>query len=174
MGESPQRFESSTHRIMETGKYIKKGLSFGATSGVITVIGLISGLAAGTHSKIVVVGGIITIAIADSLSDALGMHTSEESSGTKEIYVWITTFTTLVSKFVLSITFLFPVFFLDLDLAVIFSGLWGALIISLVSLYIAKEQKTKAWKVIAEHLAIAVFVLLATGFIGRQISRILN
>ena len=31
------------------------------------------------HEKLVVIGGILTIAIADSFSDALGIHVSEES-----------------------------------------------------------------------------------------------
>ena len=60
---------------------VKVGFSFGLTSAVITTLGLIVGLNAGTHSKLVVLGGIITIAIADAFSDALGIHVSEESEG---------------------------------------------------------------------------------------------
>jgi hypothetical protein len=58
---------------------VRKGVSFGLTSGVITTLGLIVGLHSGTHSKIAVISGILTIAIADAMSDALGMHISEES-----------------------------------------------------------------------------------------------
>ena len=58
---------------------LKTGLSFGLTSGVITTLGLMVGLHSGTHSKSVVLGGILTIAVADSLSDALGIHVAEES-----------------------------------------------------------------------------------------------
>jgi len=58
---------------------VKKGFSFGLTSGIITTLGLMVGLNAGTHSKIVVIGGILSIAIADAFSDALGMHISEEA-----------------------------------------------------------------------------------------------
>lgn len=38
------------------------------------------GLMAGTHSKLAVLGGILTIAIADAMSDALGIHISQEGS----------------------------------------------------------------------------------------------
>lgn len=55
------------------------GLSFGLTSGVITTLGLIVGLHAGTHSRMVVIGGILTVAISDAMSDALGIHISEEA-----------------------------------------------------------------------------------------------
>jgi len=37
---------------------LKTGLSFGLTSGIITTIGLMVGLNSGTHSKLVVIGGI--------------------------------------------------------------------------------------------------------------------
>ena len=39
------------------------GISFGLTSAVITKLGLMVGLHSGTHSKIVVLAGILTIAI---------------------------------------------------------------------------------------------------------------
>lgn len=55
------------------------GLSFGLTSGVITTLGLIVGLHAGTHSRMVVIGGILTVAVSDAMSDALGIHISEEA-----------------------------------------------------------------------------------------------
>jgi hypothetical protein len=49
------------------------------TSGVITTLGLIVGLNSGTASKEIIIAGVLTIAIADSLSDALGMHISQEA-----------------------------------------------------------------------------------------------
>ena len=80
---------------------IRKGFSFGLTSGIITTLGLIVGLHSGTHSNIVIIGGILVIAIADAMSDALGVHVSEESENkhsTKEI--WESTVSTFLSKFV--------------------------------------------------------------------------
>ncbi|UCE51174.1 MAG: hypothetical protein JSV31_18140 [Desulfobacterales bacterium] len=44
---------------------LRTGISFGLTSAVITTLGLMVGLHSGTHSKIVVLAGILTIAIAD-------------------------------------------------------------------------------------------------------------
>ena len=43
---------------------LKIGFSFGLTSGVITTLGLMVGLHSGTNSKLAVMGGILTIAIA--------------------------------------------------------------------------------------------------------------
>jgi hypothetical protein len=41
---------------------LRTGLSFGLTSGIITTLGLMVGLHAFSGSKLVVVGGILTIA----------------------------------------------------------------------------------------------------------------
>jgi hypothetical protein len=58
---------------------IQVGMSFGLVSGVITSLGLVVGLTVGTQSRIAVIGGIVTIAIADSLSDALGIPYGQET-----------------------------------------------------------------------------------------------
>ncbi len=52
-------------------KGARTGVFFGATSGVITTVGLIAGLYAGTESVVAVLGGILVIAVADAMSDAL-------------------------------------------------------------------------------------------------------
>jgi VIT1/CCC1 family predicted Fe2+/Mn2+ transporter len=98
---------------------LKIGFSFGLTSGVITTLGLMVGLHAGTHSKSVVLGGLLTIAVADAMSDALGIHIAEESKNhgnTNEI--WESTLATFAAKFVIAATFAVPVLFMPLDLAV--------------------------------------------------------
>ena len=80
---------------------LKVGFSFGLTSGIITTLGLMVGLNSGTRSKLVIIGGVLTIAIADAFSDALGIHISEESENRhsgKEI--WEATMSTFLSKFI--------------------------------------------------------------------------
>ncbi len=52
-------------------KGARTGVFFGATSGVITTVGLIAGLYAGTESVVAVLGGILVIAVAHAMSDAL-------------------------------------------------------------------------------------------------------
>ncbi len=146
---------------------IKTGLSFGLTSAVITTLGLMVGIYSGTHSRVAVIGAILTIAIADAFSDALGIHISEESENKhtpKEI--WEATFSTFLSKFLFAMTFVLPVLFLRLNTAIIISILWGLFLLSLFSFYLAKEQKTKPWKVIFEHLLIAIVVITATYYVG--------
>ena len=146
---------------------IKTGFSFGLTSGIITTLGLIVGLHSGTHSSKVVIGGILTIAIADSFSDALGIHISEESENkhtNREI--WEATISTLVFKFFFAITFLVPILLFPLSQAVILCLVWGLGLLCAFSFFIAKEQHATAWKVIVEHLLIAVAVIILTHYAG--------
>ncbi len=151
---------------------LKVGFGFGITSGIITTLGLIVGLQAGTHSRSVVIGGILTIAIADTFSDALGVHVSEESVEKRpEKDVWLSTFSTFIAKFVFAMTFIVPVLLFELTIAVIISVIWGLSILAISRLYIAKIQESKPWKVIVKHLLIAVIVIIATQLTGDWIER---
>ena len=119
---------------------------------------------------IVVIGGILTIAIADALSDALGIHVSEEFEDkhtTKEI--WESTISTFFSKLIFALTFIIPILLFPLSAAVAVSVVWGLSLITIFSFYMAKQAKKKGvkpYKVVIEHLVIAVFVIIATHYIG--------
>lgn len=149
---------------------LKTGLSFGITSGVITTLGLMIGLNSGTHSKLAVIGGILTIAISDAFSDALGIHISEESESrhtTRE--VWESTICTFATKFLFALTFVIPILLLKLSTAVIVSAGWGLLVLIIFNYYLAREVKVTPWKVISEHLLIAFVVILITHYVGKWI-----
>ncbi|RLF32385.1 MAG: hypothetical protein DRM98_03955 [Thermoplasmata archaeon] len=150
---------------------LKVGFSFGLTSGIITTLGLLTGLNSSTNSKPVVIGGILTIAIADAFSDALGIHISEESENkhtSREI--WESTFSTFFCKFFIALSFLIPVFLFKLQTAVRVSIVWGLLLLSILSFKIAQDQKVKTWQVVLEHLIIAVIVILVANYVGYWIS----
>ncbi|MDF0650447.1 MAG: hypothetical protein P0121_03120 [Nitrospira sp.] len=145
----------------------KTGISFGLTSGVITTLGLMVGLHSGTHSREVVIGGIVTIAIADAMSDALGIHVSEESKNSvSPNHIWEATLATFAAKFVVSASFIIPVIFAPLDRAIVISVVWGLLLLTVLSFFIARAQAVAPWKVIGEHLFIALTVVTITHAVG--------
>jgi len=150
---------------------IKKGFSFGLASGVITTLGLIVGLEAGTGSRLVVIGGILVIAVADAMSDALGIHLAEESSGRhthKE--VWQATIATFLSKFIFALTFVIPILLFELQLAIIVSVVWGLSLITTFSYYMGKKQDNRPWHTAFEHLLIAVIVIIITHYVGHWVA----
>jgi VIT1/CCC1 family predicted Fe2+/Mn2+ transporter len=151
---------------------VRTGLYFGATSGVITTIGLITGLNAGTRSVAAVLGGIFVIAIADAMSDALGIHLAEEADpNTSHGHVWAATISTFLNKFVFALSFAVPVLLLPLDLAVSVSLVWGMFVIVVLSFFLARAQNASPILIIGEHLGIAVVVVVLSHLIGVWVSR---
>jgi VIT1/CCC1 family predicted Fe2+/Mn2+ transporter len=133
------------------------------------------GLHSGTHSRIAVLSGILTIAIADAFSDALGIHISEESENkhnAKEI--WESTIFTFLSKFVFASTFIVPLFLFELSTAVFAGLIWGFSLLGIFSFYLAKSQKARPLSVIGEHLIIALVVIVITHYIGDLCQRFLQ
>jgi len=155
-----------------SNKGIRTGLFFGATSGVITTLGLIAGLNAGTHSMTAVLGGIFVIAVADSMSDALGIHLAEEADANATAdHIWAATVSTFLNKLVFALSFAVPLLLLPLEQAVIASVVWGMVVITVLSYFIARAQKASAVAIIAEHLGIALLVVVLSHLIGLWVGR---
>ena len=143
------------------------------TSGVITTMGLMIGLESGTNSRSVVIGGILTIAIADAFSDALGIHISEEAENVHtEKQIWAATISTFLAKLLFALTFLIPVIIFELQMAIIVGVIWGMSVLTFISYLMAKAQKQPVFRVIGEHLLIAFAVITITHYVGIWIAGI--
>jgi len=152
-------------------KSLKVGMGFGLASATITTLGLMTGLESSTGSKIAVIGGILTIAIADSFSDALGVHIAKESEGNfSKIEIWQATIFTFIFKAIVALSFLIPVLIFSLSTAIYITLTWGALILITQSYQLAKAQNIKPIIVIREHLLIAVLVMIFTHYAGLGIA----
>ena len=150
----------------------RTGLFFGATSGVITTIGLIVGLNSGTRSVTAVLGGILVIAVADAMSDALGIHLAEEADpNTTHSHVWSATIMTFLTKFIFSISFAIPLLLLPLATAVLVSVIWGIIVIVVLSYFLARSQGESPFSIIAEHVGIAMLVVILSHYIGVWVGR---
>ena len=149
---------------------LKIGISFGLTSGIITTLGLIIGLNASTGSRLAVIAGILTIAVADACSDAMGIHISEESENkhtTKEI--WQSTIATFLTKFIVASSFALPFIVFPIASAMIVAISWGLLLLILFNYLLAKQENKKPMEVIGEHLTIAIIVIAITQIVGTLI-----
>lgn len=148
-------------------KHFSTGINFGLTSGVITTLGLIVGLHAGTNSVLAVIGGIVTIAIADAMSDALGIHVVKEAENVfTPREVWLATISTFLTKFFMAITFVVPLVLFELNYAIIVSVIWGLSVLTLLSYSMARSQNANVVSVCGEHLMIAVAVIVITHYVG--------
>jgi VIT1/CCC1 family predicted Fe2+/Mn2+ transporter len=149
-----------------------KGISFGLTSGIITTLGMMIGLYTGTNSTLAVIGGVLTIAVADALSDAFGVHISEESDpNTPHSEVWEATIATFLSKLFFASTFIVPILLFSSILTAIWVGIgWGFLLLGAISFWMAKDKKESPLSVIGEHWLIGFVVVVASYLVGLMIN----
>lgn len=153
------------------GDGARTGLFFGATSGVITTLGLITGLNAGTQSMTAVLGGILVISVADAMSDALGIHLAEEADPDMDHeQVWQATIMTFLTKFFFALSFVIPLLLLPLGPAVIASIIWGLSVIITLSYLLAKSRNESPWMIIVEHAGIAILVVILSHLIGSWVA----
>ena len=74
--------------------------------------------------------------------------------------------------FIFTLSFIIPVLSLPLTSAVIVSMVWGLSVLGIFSFYIAKEQEVSPWKVVMEHVVIALIVIVITHYVGGLVSLI--
>lgn len=143
--------------------------SFGSTSAIITNIALIIGLDTAPNAKTAIIGSLLVMALADNISDTLGIHMYQESEGLSRKRVWFLTFTNFLSRFVTSLGFIAIIAVFPLQIAVVLSLMYGLAILTTVSYLIAKGKNIRPWTSICEHLVIAVIVITLSRFAGRYI-----
>ncbi|MCX8163495.1 MAG: hypothetical protein N3D10_02980 [Candidatus Micrarchaeota archaeon] len=145
---------------------IKTGIGFGLISGTLTTLGLIVGIYFSTKSTLAIIGGIISIAIADAFSDSLAIHISEESKSSSSKHVFLSTVFTFISKFLVGLIYLPAFLIFHPDLALLIDIFLGSFLIIFYSYLIAKQNNSSPLYTIGEHLFIAFLVICLTYFLG--------
>jgi vacuolar iron transporter family protein len=140
--------------------------SFGATSAIITNLGIITGLDTLTHPKLSIIGALLVIALADNMSDCFGIHIYQESENLSKKEVWLSTLTNFLARLFVSSTFIALIILLPVKFAAICSIVWGLLILTVMTYAIARQRKMSPYSAICAHTLIAVFVIAAGHFIG--------
>jgi len=152
-------------------QYITK-YSFGATSAIITSLALITGFNVNPSAKIGVVGSLLVIALADNISDTLGIHIYQEGESLKNKEVWISTGTNFFTRLlVVSIFILFVIVFPP-SIAILVSIIYGYLVLTLISYIVAKKRQIHHFHSILEHLLITTFVIIVSKLVGGWIRSI--
>ncbi|MCX5706727.1 MAG: hypothetical protein NTW13_03580 [Candidatus Omnitrophica bacterium] len=141
--------------------------SFGATAAIITNLGLIVGLRTDVHAKISIIGGMLIIALADNISDSVGIHIYQESECIETREIWISTISNFITRLLVSLIFILLVIFLPIKIAVISSVVWGLFLLGAMSYKIAKDKGVNPYTALFEHVGIALLVIIASNFIGK-------
>jgi len=146
-------------------------LVFGISSATLTTLGILVGLDAATSSEIAVIGGIASVAVADSLSDSLSMYASKKSErGSSQKNAIKSAFATFLGKFIFSLTFMIPILLFSLKKAVFIDLLWGLILLVLVNIQIAYFKEENITKEVMLNLLIAAVVIILSSLTGRLIA----
>src|SRR5512137_1938521 len=121
-GKSTARWRSS-----EFGDL--KNYIFGSSAAIITDVSLIVGLGSARTGKEPILAGLLTIAVADNISDSLGIHMYKESEGYGAKLSLVSTVLNFLSRLLTSFTFILIVLLLPMEQAVIVGLVWGLLLI---------------------------------------------
>lgn len=154
-------------------KSIKAIFSFGVVSGIVTTIGLITGLVQSGAELPVIIGGILTISFADAFSDALGLYYSSKRQDDGSNY-WSPILQIFFIKLIVSSTFLIPMIIAPIKIGLIISIIWSLGLLSILSYYVAIYENEKPWKSILKHVSVSIAVILITFYIGNVINNRLN
>jgi VIT1/CCC1 family predicted Fe2+/Mn2+ transporter len=147
---------------------IKKltNFSFGGTSAIITNMSLIIGFGSTGVPKSAIIGGILVIAVADNISDSLGIHIYKESecSGTKEPF--ISTIFNFITRLFISLVFVVIMMLFPIPKAQIISSIWGLFALSTISYFISIRNKKNPATEMLKHLGVVIIVIIASKYVG--------
>jgi len=113
-----------------------------------------------------IIGAMLLIAIADNISDSVGIHIYQESELLNTREIWISTFTNFLARILVSLTFILLVIILPIKPAVICAISWGLLLLAILSYTIAKDEEVNPYLAMFEHVSIAVAIVILSNYIG--------
>jgi VIT1/CCC1 family predicted Fe2+/Mn2+ transporter len=148
-----------------------KNFIFGSTAAIITNISLIVGLGSARASKGPIIGGLLTIALADNISDSLGIHLYKETEGLNQRLSLLSTVLNFLSRLVVSLSFIGIVLLFTTSQSIVAAIIWGLLLLILLSYLISLSNKENSLKEIFKHILVAIVVIVLSRWAGGLIAK---
>ena len=144
---------------------------FGSAAAIITNVSLIVGLGSAEAGKGPIIGALLTIAIADNISDSLGIHLYKESEGYGGDLPLLATALSFASRLVVSLSFVAIVLALPISIAIPTAIVWGLLLLTILSYLINRARNQNSVMEIVRHLLVAVIVISLSRYVGYLIAK---
>ncbi len=149
-----------------TARPYQTKISFGISSAVITSLALITGLDTIGNPKSGIIGSILVIALADNLSDSMGIHFFLESEHVLGKEVWLSTLTNYLARLGVSLSFILLIALLPIGTAVACSIVWGFSILAALSYAIQHRRGKNPFYEALVHIGLAAIVITGSHFAG--------
>jgi hypothetical protein len=141
-------------------------VSFGSPAAIVTSTGLIVGLQTATVRRSAIAGSLLIFALADNLTDSLGIHIYQESERLNTPEAFRTTVANFLARLILALSFLALVLIAPGPAVVYLSILWGLILLSGLSYLLARARQVSALSEIFKHCAVALAVVALSKAIG--------
>lgn len=141
-------------------------LSFGGPAAIVSSMALIVGLDAATASRATVVTSLLIIGIGDNLTDSLSVHIYQESEKSSKRKAFETTAANFVTRVVVTFSFVLLFLFVPALVAIDVCVVWGFILLSCLSVLLARVRGTSVVWGIVEHSVLAMIVIALSKGIG--------
>ncbi len=148
-----------------------KNYVFGSAAAIITNISLVVGLGSAQAGKGAILGGLLTIALADNISDSLGFHLYREAGISGEKLTLFSTVLNFTSRLLVSLSFVAIVLAFSVAHAITVAIVWGLFLLVLLSYLITRSNRKGSLLEIAKHVLVAVVVIFVSHQAGHLIAQ---
>ena len=145
-------------------------VSFGATSAIVTSMGVIIGFGAGAISKSPIIAGLLIVGLADNLTDSLSIHIYQESERLEQRAAFRAAIGNFATRLIISLTFVALVFSFSSTNMLLACLAWGALLLTSLTWLVAKNRNANVATELLKHLTVAAAVVAASFSTGNLIS----
>jgi len=149
-----------------------RNFSFGATSALVTSMGLIVGLNAATIAKPALIGTLLIIGLADNLTDSLSVHIYQEAERLDQRRALRTTITNFFVRLLVAISFVALQLALPAGDATAASLAWGFVLLAALTYALARTRQVNPVSEIAKHVGVGVVVIAISKLVGDAIPSI--
>ena len=142
----------------------------GSSAAVITNVSLIVGLGSARAGKGPILSGLLTVALADNISDSLGIRLYKESEGCGERLSRLATALNFLSRLLVSLSFVAIVLMFSAPQAMIIGIAWALLFLTLISYLVTRSNHANSVTTIIRYVLIAVGAIVLSRCVGHLIA----
>jgi len=153
----------------QTGWSRLQRISFGAPAAIVTSTGVIVGLRTATMGKAAIAGSLLILALADNLTDSLGLHIYQESERPPPREAFLTTVANFFTRLLLASSFVALVLIVPSPRMAYVAIAWGLTLLAGLSFAIARLREVSAASEIIKHCAVALAVIALSQLTGLAI-----
>lgn len=143
---------------------------FGSSAAIITNTSLIVGLGSAGAGKAPILGGLLTFALADNISDSLAVHMYRESEDGQQQLPILVTILNFLARLLTSFSFILIVLLFPVKDSVVIAIVWGLVLLTIVSYLITRRRNKGSVVETIKHVLVAVVVIALSRLVGTLIS----